>query len=219
MRVAYVLYNDFTMLDIVGPFNVISSVPGTESVWVAESPGAITDHTRSGALVASAAFDELTDVDLVVVPGGLNTHEHLQGPVVEWLRKVHPKTRWTTSVCTGSLLLGAAGLLDGIEATSHWGARGFLTEFGAKPVERRVVLNPEKRIATAAGVSAGIDMALSLVAEIFGVESAEAVQLAIEYDPAPPVDSGSLQKASPETIRRATESLQASSSPPSKELA
>jgi len=200
MQVACVLYDEFTMLDIVGPFQVLSSVQDMEIVWVADQPGPVSDHTRTGSLTASASFDEIQQPDIVIVPGGLGTTNHLDGPVVDWVRGVHPTTTWTTSVCTGSLLLAAAGLLEGRPATCHWAALDTLGEMGAEPTLQRVVIEREARIATAAGVSSGIDMALELVIELQGRPAAEAAQLAIEYDPQPPIDAGSPLKAPPETV-------------------
>ena len=200
MQVACVLYDEFTMLDIVGPFQVLSSTPGMEIVWVADTPGPVSDHTRTGSLTATASFDDVPSPDIVIVPGGLGTTKHVDGPVVDWVRAVHPTTTWTTSVCTGSLLLAAAGLLDGLAATCHWAALDVLAEMGAEPTLERVVLHPGVRIATAAGVSSGIDMALELVVELQGRPAAEAAQLAIEYDPQPITDAGSPLKAPPETV-------------------
>jgi transcriptional regulator GlxA family with amidase domain len=200
MQVACVLYDEFTMLDIVGPFQVLSSVADMEIVWVAEAAGPVSDHTRTCSLTAAAAFDDVRSPDIIIVPGGLGTTKHVEGPVVDWVKSVHPTTTWTTSVCTGSLLLAAAGLLEGREATSHWAALDTLGEMGAVPTLQRVVLDRSARIATAAGVSAGIDMALELVIEIQGRPAAEAAQLAIEYDPQPVIDAGSPLKAPPETV-------------------
>jgi len=195
MQVACVLYDEYTMLDVVGPFQVLSSAAGMEVVWVAEAAGPVADHTRTTWLVADRTFADVTEPDIVVVPGGMHTSAHFDGPVVEWLKAVHPTTTWTTSVCTGSLLLGSAGLLDGLTATSHWVALDMLRDFGAEPTLERVVLHPEHRIATSAGVSSGIDMGLTLLAELQGTEAAEITQLAIEYDPQPPTDAGSPTKA------------------------
>lgn len=200
MQIACVLYDEFTMLDIVGPFQMLSALGGSETIWVAEEAGPVSDHTRTGALVASHALADVPSPDIVVVPGGMNTSAHLDGPVVEWLKQVHPTTTWTTSVCTGSMLLGSAGLLDGLEATCHWAALDRLPTWGATPTLKRVVFNADKRIVTAAGVSSGIDMGLALIAEIEGIESAEAIQLALEYDPQPLTDSGSPEKAAPELV-------------------
>ncbi len=200
MQVACVLYDEYTMLDIVGPFQVLSSAADMDLVWVAERRGPVSDHTRTSSLTAGASFDEVQRPDIVVIPGGLGTTKHLDGPVVEWVLAVHPTTTWTTSVCTGSLLLASAGLLDGRAATSHWAALDLLGEMGAEPTLQRVVIDREAHIVTAAGVSSGIDMALELLIELQGRDAAEAVQLAIEYDPQPVIDAGSPLKAPPETV-------------------
>ena len=198
MQIAYLLYDRFTALDITGPHDVLNSVPGNESIFVAEQPGPIRNESDTLSLVADAALDEVTSPDIVVVPGGFGNRLLLvHEPLHEWIRGVHETSTWTTSVCTGSLLLAAAGLLDGLPATTHWLARDVLAELGAKPVPDRVV--EQGKIITAAGVSSGIDMALRLVQRINGDEVAQAVQLAIEYDPQPPLDSGSPEKA-PEPI-------------------
>jgi transcriptional regulator GlxA family with amidase domain len=194
MQVAYLLYDRFTALDITGPHEVLNSVPGNESIFVAERAGPVRNESDTLSLVADAAIDEVTSPEIVVVPGGYGTralfdHE----PVLSWLRAVHETSTWTTSVCTGSLLLAAAGLLDGAPATTHWLARDLLKELGAVPVPDRVV--EHGKIITAAGVSSGIDMALGLVQRINGDEVAQAVQLGIEYDPEPPLDAGSPEKA------------------------
>jgi putative intracellular protease/amidase len=194
MRIAYLLYDRFTALDIIGPHDVLNSVPGNESIFVAEQPGPIRNESGTLSLVADAAIDEVTSPDIVVIPGGFGNRVLLDHePLHEWIRTVHEQTAWTTSVCTGSLLLAAAGLLDGAPATTHWLARDLLAELGAKPVPDRVVQHG--KIVTAAGVSSGIDMALWLVREINGEEVAQAVQLGIEYDPEPPLDAGSPEKA------------------------
>jgi len=200
MKVAFVLYDNFTMLDIVGPFNVLTFMPDCEPVWVAEEIGPVKDHTRSGALMANTRFEDCLDPDIVVVPGGLGTELHFGGPVVKWLRTVRPGSKWMTSVCTGSLLLGSAGFLDGLTSTSHWTSMDTLAGFGAIPTRQRVVLHEDEQIVTSAGVSSGIDMALTLVERIHSKLIAEAVQLMIEYDPQPPVDSGCVTKASPEVM-------------------
>ena len=194
MQVAYLLYDRFTALDITGPHDVFNSVPGTESVFVAETAGPVRNESDTLSLVADRSIDEVTSPEIVVVPGGFGTRALLDHePLLEWIRGVHETSTWTTSVCTGSLLLAAAGVLDGAPATTHWLARDLLAELGAKPVPDRVVRHG--KIFTAAGVSSGIDMALTLVKEIYGTEVAQAVQLGIEYDPEPPVDAGSPEKA------------------------
>jgi transcriptional regulator GlxA family with amidase domain len=203
MQIAYLLYDRFTALDITGPHDVFNSVPGNESVFVAERTGPIRNESDTLSMVADAALDEVTDPDIVVVPGGFGNRMLLEDePLHDWIRGVHQTSTWTTSVCTGSLLLAAAGLLDGAPATTHWLARDLLGELGAEPVPDRVV--EHGKIVTAAGVSSGIDMALHLVQRINGEQVAQAVQLGIEYDPQPPLDAGAPEKAPPEVVELVT---------------
>jgi putative intracellular protease/amidase len=208
MLITIPLFDRFTALDAVGPYEVLSRLPGAEVVFVAEQAGPVRTDTRALTLVAERALADVDACDVVVVPGGPGTREMLEPqPLHDWLRAIDATTQWTTSVCTGALLLGAAGLLDGLEATTHWSAFDTLASLGARPTERRVVA--QGKVVTAAGVSAGIDMALWLAAQIAGDEVAKAIQLGIEYDPQPPFDSGSIAKASPETkelVRLATAS-------------
>jgi transcriptional regulator GlxA family with amidase domain len=199
MQIAYLLYDRFTALDIAGPHDVFNSVPGNESVFVAEQAGPVRNESNTLSLVADASLAEVTSPDIVVVPGGFGNRMLLEHePLHAWIRDVHETSTWTTSVCTGALLLAAAGLLDDAPATTHWLARDRLAELGAKPVPDRVV--EHGKIVTAAGVSSGIDMALHLVQTINGREVAQAVQLGIEYDPQPPLDAGSPEKAPPEIV-------------------
>ena len=199
MKVAIPLYDRFTALDAVGPYEVVQRIPGAEITWLAHSPGLVGTDTGQLRLHADAAFEDLPDPDIVVVPGGTGTDDFLEDErLVGWIRKAHETSQWTTSVCTGSLLLGAAGVLDGLEATSHWLDIDFLERYGASPTDRRVV--EQGKVITAAGVSSGIDMALVLAARIGGPELAQAIQLGIEYDPQPPFDAGSVEKASPEIV-------------------
>jgi transcriptional regulator GlxA family with amidase domain len=208
MQVAYLLYDRFTALDITGPHDVFNSVPGNESIFVAEEAGPVRNESDTLSLVADASLDEVTSPDIVVVPGGFGNRLLLDHePLHEWIRGVHETSTWTTSVCTGSLLLAAAGLLDGAPATTHWLARKRLAELGAQPVPDRVV--EHGKIITAAGVSSGIDMALHLVKKINGPEVAQAVQLGIEYDPEPPLDAGSPEKAPPEIVELVTSVFEA----------
>jgi len=194
MEIAYLLYDRFTALDITGPHDVFNSVPGNDAIFVAEKAGPVRNESDTLSLVADASLDQVTSPDIVVVPGGFGNRTLLEHePLHDWIREVHETTTWTTSVCTGSLLLAAAGLLDGAPATTHWLARDLLAELGANPVPDRVVQHG--KIVTAAGVSSGIDMALRLVQQINGDEVAQAVQLGIEYDPEPPHDAGSPEKA------------------------
>lgn len=197
MQVAIPIYEGITALDAVGPYDVLSRIPGAEVVFCADEPGPKRAETGMLTLIADRPIADLSDPDVVVVPGGFGNRRLLdaEGPYPSWLRAVHPGTKWTTSVCTGALLLGAAGLLDGLEATTHWAAREALAELGARPVAERAVFHPGRRIATAAGVSAGIDMALRLAAELAGEDVAKLIQLGIEYDPDPPFGIGSAEKA------------------------
>jgi putative intracellular protease/amidase len=212
MQIAYLLYERFTALDVIGPHDVLNSVPGNESVFVAERPGPIRNESDTLSLVADASLDEVTEPDIVVVPGGFGNRTLLEHePLQEWIRGVHETSTWTTSVCTGSLLLAAAGLLDGVPATTHWLARDLLAELGARPVADRVV--EHGKIVTAAGVSSGIDMALRLVQRINGDEVAQAVQLGIEYDPEPPLDAGSPEKAPEPIVRLVTQAFEAQQGP------
>ncbi len=192
VTIAFVLYPGFTALDIIGPFQVLAYVPGHEAMFVAAQPGPVADDTGRCQLIASASFDQATAPDVVIIGGSLSTKEPDQ-PLVQWLRQIHPTTTWTTSVCTGSVYLAAAGILDGQEATTHWAWAEQLERHGAHYTEQRVV--EHGKVMTAAGVSAGIDMALTLLARMHGPQLAEGVQLAIEYDPQPPFDTGSLSKA------------------------
>jgi len=197
VQIAFVLYPGFTALDIVGPFEVLAFVPGHEAMFVAAEPGPVTDDTGRCQLIAAASFDQVTSPDVVVIGGTLFNEEPNQ-TVVQWLRQVHPATTWTTSVCTGSIYLAAAGILDGQDATTHWAWAGELERRGASYTEQRVV--EHGKVITAAGVSAGIDMALTLLARMYGPQIAEGVQLAIEYDPQPPFGTGSPSKAPAEMV-------------------
>jgi transcriptional regulator GlxA family with amidase domain len=194
MQIAVLLYPGFTALDAIGPFDSLSPLPGAEMVLVAERPGPVRNETGNLALTADASLDEVTRPDIVVVPGGLDTSGPMgPGPVQEWLREVDRHTTWTTSVCTGSLILAAAGLLKGRRATSHWLALEQLASFGVEPTGERVVT--DGKYVTAAGVSSGIDMGLTLAGRIAGDRAAQTIQLMIEYDPQPPYDTGSPEKA------------------------
>ncbi|MFI8977341.1 DJ-1/PfpI family protein [Nocardia asteroides] len=199
MRVVVPVFDQFTALDAVGPYEVLSKIPGATVTFAAAARGPVRSDTGALAIVADLALDEIDSCDILVVPGGPGTREMAaDGYFLDWVRRIHPTTQWTTSVCTGSLVLAAAGLLSGLEATTHWAAVEDLQTFGARYTDRRVVT--EGKIMTAAGVSAGIDMALALTARITGAPIAEAIQLVIEYDPQPPFDSGSVAKSKPETV-------------------
>jgi putative intracellular protease/amidase len=200
MRIVFPLFDQFTSLDAIGPFEVLSRLPGAEVVFASAEPGTYCSDAGA-ALVADHALGDLTSCDVLVVPGGPGTRKLLHDePFLDWVRTVHDSTQWTTSVCSGSLVLGAAGLLKGLRATSHWGCAGYFDAFGATFTAQRVVT--EGKIVTAAGVSAGIDMALALAARIAGEEEAQRIQLLIEYDPQPPFDSGSPAKAPAAVLAR-----------------
>ena len=192
MQIALALYPNFTILDIIGPFQVLADVPGHDVELVAAQAGPVVDHTGRATLNATKSFAAVPEPDIVVVPGGLGD-THLQDELVEWLRAVHPTTTWTTSVCTGSIYLAAAGILGGIDATTHWARRRALEQLGAHYTADRVV--ERGKVITAAGVSSGIDMGLVLLDRMYGPEMAQMIQLAIEYDPQPPFDTGAPAKA------------------------
>ncbi|MET9254814.1 DJ-1/PfpI family protein [Streptomyces sp. NPDC048182] len=194
MQIAIVLYDRFTALDAVGPYDTLSRIPGAETVFVAERSGPVRNEAGNLALVADRTLAETPAPDIVVVPGGPGQFAQMENTALfDWLRAADAASTWTTSVCTGSLLLGAAGLLTGRRATSHWLAIDLLREFGAEPTGERVVI--DGKYVTAAGVSSGIDMGLTLVGRVAGDEHAQAVQLMTEYDPQPPYDAGSPDKA------------------------
>ncbi|MDT0463388.1 DJ-1/PfpI family protein [Streptomyces gibsoniae] len=194
MQIAIVLYERFTALDAVGPYETLGRLPGAETVFVAERTGPMRSDTGALALLADRTLAEVPAPDIVVVPGGPGQTPQMDNEVLlDWLRTADATSTWTTSVCTGSLLLGAAGLLTGRRATSHWLALDFLARFGAEATGERVVF--DGKYVTAAGVSSGIDMGLALLGRIAGDEHAQAVQLLTEYDPQPPYDAGSPQKA------------------------
>jgi transcriptional regulator GlxA family with amidase domain len=204
IKIGLVLYPQFTALDIVGPFQTLVDVPGLDVFFVAETAGPVMDHTGRLTLNATHTFSEIETLDVVVVPGGFADREVApDNAIVQFIKRVHPKTQWTTSVCTGSIFLAHAGVLDGLDATTHWGSYDRLAELGATPTDRRVV--QVGKVITAAGVSSGIDMGLVLVQQLAGDETAKAIQLAIEYDPQPPFDSGSPSKATPELVALVSE--------------
>lgn len=204
-HVAIPLYPRFTALDAVGPYTVFAFAPGCTVTFVSAEPGPVADDQGTLALTAAASYAEVPRPDVIIVPGGVGTVEALSDQaLLDWITQADRHTRWTTSVCSGSFLLGAAGLLTGRKATTHWGWLGQLAGFGAEPVSERVV--EDGKIVTAAGVSAGIDMALTLLAQASDVPTAQAVQLAMEYDPRPPFDAGS-PKTAPEGLAERALSL------------
>lgn len=199
MNIAIVLYDRFTALDAIGPYEVLSRLPGAKVTFLAAEAGPVrTDHGML-AVEAERSLGELSDPEIVLVPGGPGEVAARAGAeTLDWLRQADATSVWTTSVCTGSLILAAAGLLDGVRATTHWLAMSELEALGARPTSERVVF--DGKLVTAAGVSAGIDMALTLASRIAGPEVAQAIQLGIEYDPQPPFDAGSPEKAPAEIV-------------------
>lgn len=209
MQIAILLYDGFTTLDAMGPFDVLSRLPGAEVSFVASEPGLRRTDAPGLAVDVERSLDDLPKPDVILVPGGTRTVDYLEDErLLGWLRRAHETSRFTTSVCTGALLLGAAGLLRGLEATTHWYELESLSGFGARPARRRVV--EQGKIITAAGVSAGIDMALTLAARLAGRDTARAIELVMEYDPDPPFGTGSPQKA-PLGLRRDVEASMRSS--------
>jgi len=205
LRIGIVLFEGITALDAVGPYEVLSRLPDVDLHFVAAEAGPVRTDDGILSLVADDELSELGDPEIVVVPGGWGTRRLVaDGQLLSWLREAHSTSQWTTSVCTGALLLGAAGILEGLEATTHWSELETLRRYRARPVSRRVV--EQDKVITAAGVSAGIDMALSLAAHVAGDTVAQSIQLAIEYDPQPPFDTGSLAKA-PLEVRRAVQRM------------
>lgn len=198
MKIAIALFDRFTALDAVGPYQVLIQLPA-DTFFISERRGYITDESGTLRMEAPVELSELADPDIVLVPGGPGSPTQ-PTPLHEWLRAVDQTSTWTTSVCTGSLVLAEAGLLTGRRATTHWTAREELARLGAIPVPDRVVF--DGKYVTAAGVSSGIDMALALAGRIAGDEVAQAIQLGIEYDPQPPYDAGSEVKAPAQVVAR-----------------
>jgi putative intracellular protease/amidase len=202
MDIAIPIFDGITALDAIGPYEVLSRLPDTRVHFAALEPGPKRTDNGMLALTADQALTDLPHPEVIVFPGGYGTRPLMHDEaMLAWVRAAHQTSQWTTSVCTGALVLGAAGVLDGLEATTHWAVLDKLAELGARPVSRRVV--EQGKVITAAGVSSGIDMALTLAAHIAGEDTAQAIQLFIEYDPQPPFDSGSVQKASPDVMELA----------------
>ena len=200
------LFDRFTALDGIGPYEVLQRVPEIDVTFIGHERGEVRSENGMLGVTRDGTFDDVPRPDLIVFPGGVGTralmHDEL---VLDWLRRAHETTRLTTSVCTGSLVLGAAGLLDGLTATTHWGAYAELERQGATPTSERVVEHLDRRIVTAAGVSSGIDMALRVVELLVDRVGAEAAQLMIEYDPQPPFTAGSASAAGSDVMERAIE--------------
>jgi putative intracellular protease/amidase len=209
MQVAIATFPRFTALDGIGPYEVLQRIPELDIVFVAHERGEVRTENGMLGVIADATFEEVPSPDVLLFPGGIGTRPLVQDErVLEWVRNAHRTTRFTTSVCTGSLVLAAAGLLKGLTATTYWSAMEYLEKLGATPTSERVVEHLPERIITAAGVSSGIDMALRLVELLFDTTAAQAAQLMIEYDPQPPFDAGSVAKAGDDVMARVLEYAQ-----------
>ena len=204
--IAILLFPRVTALDAVGPYEILQRLPDTSVVFAGTERGTVRTENGYLGLVVDATLDEITAPDVVVVPGGIGSRALLRDEhVLSWLRHAHRSTKLTTSVCTGSLVLAAAGLLDGLTAATHWSCYDELRALTARPVSERVVEHLDRRIITAAGVSAGIDMALRVAELLVDATAAQAMQLMCEYDPQPPFSCGALANCSPEVIERVIE--------------
>jgi len=205
-QIAIAVFPRLTALDGIGPYEVLQRLPGYEVVFVGAQRGEVRTENGMLGITADATFDEVPHPDVVVFPGGVGTRAVMHDEqALDWVRTAHETSTYTTSVCTGSIVLGAAGLLDGLTATTHLSCYDLLASTGATPVPERVVEHLDRRIITAAGVSSGIDMALRLSELLVDETAAKAMQLMIEYDPQPPFDSGSFAKSSDEVITRCAE--------------
>jgi putative intracellular protease/amidase len=206
MQVAIPLFARFTALDGIGPYEVLQRIPHIDVTFIGHERGVVRSENGFLGIEVDATFDEVTRPDVIVFPGGVGTRALMHDQrVLDWVRTAHETTTFTTSVCTGSLVLAAAGLLEGLTATSHWSVLPMLEQFGATPTGQRVVEHLDRRIITAAGVSSGIDMALRLVEIMVDATAAQAAQLMIEYDPQPPFDCGAPDKVDATIMTRVVE--------------
>lgn len=208
LDIAIPIFDRLTALDGIGPYEVLQRLPGATVTFVAERTGEFRCDNGFLGLMADATFDEMPSPDVIVVPGGVGTRAVVaedDHPLVQWVGQAHKTSRFTTSVCTGSLVLAKAGLLNGLSATTHWGAYDALAKLGAEPTGERVVEHLDQRLITAAGVSSGIDMALRLSELLVDADAAKAMQLMVEYDPQPPFDAGSVEKAGEQVMARLVE--------------
>jgi putative intracellular protease/amidase len=207
MKIAVALFEQVTALDAIGPYEVLQRLPDAEVCFVGHRKGEVRTDNGFLGLTIDYTFDEVRHPDILLVPGGIGTRALVHDDaILDWIRDAHDTSRFTTSVCTGSLLLAAAGLLEGRKAATHFSARPLLIKYGATPSEERVV--QEGKIITAAGVSSGIDMALRLAELVSDETTAKALQLMIEYDPQPPHDAGALHKVDAAVLARVQELAQ-----------
>jgi len=205
MQIAIPIFDQLTALDCVGPYEVLQRLPGATVAFIGKEKGNVRTDNGFLGLAVDYTFDEITSPNVILVPGGVGTRAFLDGndhEIITWLKNAHSTSQYTTSVCTGSLVLAAAGLLTDLTATTHWSAYDTLKELGSLPVTDRVVEHLDQRIITAAGVSAGIDMALRLSQLLVDTEAAKAMQLMIEYDPQPPFNAGTVSAAGEQVMER-----------------
>jgi transcriptional regulator GlxA family with amidase domain len=206
MQIAIPLFPRFTALDGIGPYEVLQRIPGYDITFIGHVVGEVRSENGFLGITVDTVFEDLPDPDIIVFPGGIGTRPLMHDErVLDWVRTAHATSRFTTSVCTGSLVLGAAGLLTGLTATTHWASMDTLATVGAEPTGQRVVEHLDQRIITAAGVSSGIDMALRLVELLIDDTAAKACQLMIEYDPQPPFDAGAPHKVDDTVMTRIAE--------------
>jgi putative intracellular protease/amidase len=204
MEIAVALFEQVTALDAIGPYEVLQRLPDAEVCFVGHRKGEVRTDNGFLGLTVDRTFDEVPHPDILLVPGGVGTRAMVHdAAILDWIRSAHETSQFTTSVCTGSLLLAAAGVLDGLSATTHFSARQLLAKYGAKPSPDRVVI--EGKVITAAGVSSGIDMALQLAERLTDETTSKALQLMIEYDPQPPHDAGALHKVDATVLARVQE--------------
>ncbi len=207
METAVLLFDDVNALDVVGSCEVLSKIPDMTMKYVAKEPGPKKTDTQV-KLTADYALPEILNPDILLIPGGRGIKSIIDDKeIINWITNCHKTTKWTASACTGALMLGVAGILKGLKATTHWVKLPCLEDFGAKPQKQRVVI--DGKLITCAGVSSGIDMALTLTGLIAGETTAKAIQLAIEYDPAPPFDCGSPDKAPEEIFEMVVSKIEA----------
>lgn len=209
MQIVIPLFPRFTALDGIGPYEVLQRIPGFDITFIGHKTGEVRSENGFLGITVDAEFEDITRPDIIVFPGGVGTRDLMTDDrVLQWVRTAHETTLYTTSVCTGSLVLGAAGLLAGLTATTHWSVMTTLAELGAIPTTDRVIEHLDQRIITAAGVSSGIDMALRLVEILVDTTAAKASQLMIEYDPQPPFDAGAVHKVGNDVVERVIEYAQ-----------
>jgi transcriptional regulator GlxA family with amidase domain len=200
MKIAILLFDNFTALDVAGPYEVLSNIPNSKIYFVAVKPG-LYKNSQGIQIMAEYSLNDITDPEIVVIPGGFGIDSILKNTeILNWIKTVNEKSQWTTSVCSGALLLAEAGILNNRKATTHWNRVEQLKDYPVEFVNERYV--KDGKIITSAGVSAGIDMALYLTSLVINENFAKAVQLAIEYDPKPPFDSGSPEKAPKEIVEK-----------------